>query len=427
MTELRELFEDATQAPPPSRLLADEVYAAGRRRLRRRRAALGGSALAVAVCAMAATVVVAGTGTGPGPSPEDGAATAAPRTSPGVLPGSGRIQMIQAADAGHIYLGLSTCTAGPCKTRVQLVGSADGGRTWTERGTPIHLAHFAALAPDVLLGYVLPAPPSSVPPKLMASRDGGRSWQAPETGPAVPALPSGSFAVCWPDPDADPGGVMPAGTTLCTLRAFDPESNRVSPLVTQPGQNLADQQPIAESAGRLWAPGFERGTGRSAVATSPDGGRTWTEHVFADAPACPVDGCLAPLVAVGPGQVTYAVLNGASERAVYRYTSGQGWQRRTGVQQVPYELSDTGSYVTPDGSHVLYQYVENRGASEFGEYEFWASRGAGADYRPVELDGLPERSGRVSRARDGWLYARGTDDVSYGSTDGWHWVPLNRR
>ncbi|MBE1487367.1 sialidase family protein [Plantactinospora soyae] len=427
MTGLRELFEEATQAPPPSRLLADEVYTAGRRRLGRRRAALGGGTLAVLVIAMTTAVVASVPETGPGPSPDERAAPAAPaapRTSPGVLPGSGRIQMIQAADAGHVYLALSTCAGGLCKTRMQVVGSEDGGRTWTERGAPIHLGFLMALAPDVLLGLVLPEPPgSATPPSLMTSRDGGRSWQAPETGPAVPALPSGSVAVCWPDPDVDPGRVVPAGTDPCTLRALDPESGRISPLASQPALNMVetDRQSIGMSAGRLWVPGFERGTGRSAVATSADGGRTWTEHVFVDEPTCPPDGCLLPQVAVGPGPVGYAVLSGAEARAVYRYTPEQGWQRRTGVQQVPYALSDTGSYVTPDGSHVIYQLAEN------GNYQFWASRGAGADYRPGNLTGLPEHSGRVFRASDGWLYLRGADDIGYGSTDGWRWMPLNRR
>ncbi|AVT37059.1 sialidase family protein [Plantactinospora sp. BB1] len=427
MTDLRELFEDAAQAPPPTRLLADEVFAAGRRRLRRRRTAMAGAALAVTACAVAAASVVALPGSGAGPAPvDDRVAGAAATGTPGVLPHPGRIQWMRAADSQHLYLALSTCSGGPCKTVWQLVGSDDGGRTWTERGAPAQFAEALVLGPDLLLVDRPPAPPGGGRWTLEASRDGGRSWQPTGTGPTVPAVAPGSFAVCRPDPDAEPDGTATPGSEPCRVHAFDPVTNRVSPLAEQPAQILVDRQVIAESNGRLWAPGFDRESARPAVATSTDGGRSWSSHTFAEMSACGAESCPLVQISVGPDGVDYAVVTDAQRRAVYRHTSAGGWQRRPGADQIPFEPADPGSFVTPDGSHVVYQATEGRGDS-ISTYRFWAARRGGEGYQQVELPGLPRMFSPVLRARDGWLYARGDGDVSYGSADGWTWVPLNRR
>ncbi|MEO3928975.1 hypothetical protein ABGB07_34720 [Micromonosporaceae bacterium B7E4] len=425
MTELRELFEDATQAPPPTRLLADEVYAAGRRRLRRRRTAMAGTAFAVTACAIATAALVAMPGSGPA-AVDDRAATAAAAGPPGTLPHPGRIQWMRAADSQHLYLALSTCSGGPCKTEWQLVGSDDGGRTWTERGAPGQYAEALVLGPDLLLVDRPPVPAGSGRWTLEASRDGGRSWQATGTGPAVPGMAPGSFAVCRPDPDAEPAGTSIPGSEQCRVHAFDPVTNRVRPLTEQPPQILVDRQVITESDGRLWAPGFDRESGRPAVATSADGGRNWSSHTFAEMSVCGADNCPRVQLAIGPDGVDYAVVTDVQRRAVYRHTTAEGWQRRPGADRVPYEPSDPGSFVTRDGSHVVYQASTDRDGPD-STYRFWAARRGGASYQQVELPGLPRMFGPVLRAPDGWLYARGDGDVSYGSADGWNWVPLNRR
>ncbi|GAA3754530.1 hypothetical protein GCM10022225_44140 [Plantactinospora mayteni] len=428
MTELRELFEDATEAPPPTRLLADQVYAAGRRRRRRRAAAMAGTAFAVTACAVATAAVVAMPGTGSGPAPvDDQVASAAPTGAPGVLPHPGRIQWMRAADSRHLYLALSTCSGGPCKTIWQLVGSDDGGRTWTERGTPAQYANALVLGPDLLLVDRTTEPLGGRPSTLVASRDGGRSWQATGTAPAVPAVAPGSFAVCRPDPETESGGTSIPGVEPCQVYAFDPVTNRVSPLTEQPAQILGDRQAIVESDGRLWAPGYDRESARPAIATSVDGGRSWSSHTFAEMAVCGAYECPQVQISIGPGGVDYAVVTDTRGRAVYRHTVAEGWQRRPGADQVPYEPSNPGSFVTPDGSHVVYQASTGPRGPGSGEYRFWAARRGGASYQQVELRGLPPMFSPVLRARDGWLYARGDGDVSYGSADGWTWVPLNRR
>ncbi|MDG4785175.1 hypothetical protein O7626_04370 [Micromonospora sp. WMMD1102] len=427
MTELRELFEDAAPAPPPTRLLADEVYAAGRRRLRRRRAAIAGTAFGVTAVVAATAALVAVPGTAPAP-PER---AAAPGTAgqPGRLPHQGTTQSIWAADPRHVYLGLSTCAqGGPCKTTWQLVGTDDGGRTWTERGNPGWFIGMQVFGPGLLLVDRPPESSGAGAWTLLASRDGGRSWRATGTGPAVPAVAPGSHAVCRPEAGTAGAGSSERipGTEPCRVYAFDPVANRISPLAVQPPSTLVDRQVIEQGDGRLRVSGYDRESSRPAIVTSTDGGRNWSSHTFTESSVCGADNCPMVQVATGPGGVDHAMLTDGRHRAVYRYTTVGGWQRRDAADSIPYEGADSGSFVTPDGSHVVYQASTGR-AGPTSTYRFWAARPGAPDYRPVELPGLPRIFSPVRRTPDGWLYARGDGDVSYGSTDGWHWVPLNVR
>jgi hypothetical protein len=353
--------------------------------------------------------------------------------SPGLLPHPGeRIQWAGAADAQHLYLAMSTlskCPAAPCaKTIWQLVGSDDGGRTWSDRGAPMNIANVAVLGTDRLMAAVLTGTPSPGMRKLHTSTDGGRSWHPTERAPAVAAVPTGSAAVCWPDRDAAPT----AETWGCALHALDPVSHRLARLTAQPPLALGDNLLVEESGGRFWVPGIDRATGRPAVAVSANAGRTWSAQVFADAPACPAEGCLWPTLAMGAGGTTYAVSTGERDRAVYRLSAGRspngGWQRISEADRVPYEWPGTGgeSFVAADGTHLLGQLVPPRGRDGAG-YRFWAARGGGT-YEPVELDGLPAAVYPIQRSADGWFYTHGgADDLLYGSSDGWHWSPVTRR
>ncbi|MEO3816313.1 hypothetical protein [Plantactinospora sp. B24E8] len=427
MTGIREMFEDAAEQPPPTRLLADEVYGAGRRRWRRRRAVLAGGGAAVATSlalVIAALVLPGGAGTPVAGDPSPGTTAAGDR---GVLPGDGIVQWVGAADVRHSYAALSTCSPErqPCRKTVwQLVGSDDGGRNWTVRGAPVDVAALAVVGPDVLIAETLnPATPGA--PTLMSSRDGGRSWQAPQAGPEVSTAPPGHPVLCRPVPGTDSQSSVAPALRSCGLYAFDPASNRLSPLANRPSLVLGNLLVVPGASGRLWAPGLDQATGRPAVAISGDGGRTWSSHVFTDGPACGTDGCVAPKVTPGPGTDGYAVISTFSEQAVHRYTAATGWRRATGVDALPLADSDLGSFVTADGSHVLYQGSGRDGSG--GGYRFWAARGGVSGYRPVELDGLPSLADPVGRTVDGLYYARDPATGIHGSTDGWHWFPLSRR
>ncbi|MFV2103375.1 sialidase family protein [Micromonospora sp. LOL_024] len=426
MTELRELLEEtANSAPPPSRLVADELYAAGRRRRRRR---------AVANCAaVVALVMTAGTGVASmmrqerSVSGETGVDQE--QSLLGVLPHRGElIQWASAADAHHLYVTMSThlsCSKEPCaKTIVQMVGSDDGGRTWSDRGGPINAVSFRVLGPGRLLAAILPDTPGVGARTLQVSTDGGRIWRKLVRASAVAGVPAGGTAVCWPESDKV--------AETCTVHALDAAPHRLAPLTSQPPFALDEDSSIAQTAGRLWASGVDPATGRPAVAVSRDAGRSWASEVFADAPACQRGGCPAPHLAVGDGPAVYAVIDGAGRLAVYRYVEsggqgGDGWQPVSGADELPADrlAGGTPSFVTSDGTHVLSEVVAQPGQGIDG-YRWWAARPDGV-YQPVELDGLPPTVKPIRRTPDGWFYTHSyTDGMLYGSADGWRWLPVAR-
>ncbi|SCG57775.1 hypothetical protein GA0070609_3354 [Micromonospora echinaurantiaca] len=421
MKELRELFEEAVDSAPPSRLVADEVYAAGRRRRRRR--TVTNCAFAVALVLAAGTVVASMVRQEPSVSGD--MRIYQKQSLPGVLPHPGeRINWARAADARHLYLMMSTqCPSKPCaKDLMQLVGSDDGGRTWSDRGGPMNVASFAVLGPGRLLAAVLPEPPDAGGSTLQVSTDGGRIWHKVLRASAVEGVSTGSTAVCWPESDKV--------TEPCTVHALDPVSHRIARLANQPPVTQGEGLSIAQSAGRLWASGVDPATGWPAVAMSRDAGRSWVTKVFADAPACPPEGCPAPSLATDVGPTGYAVIDGARRRAVYRYVenggqAGGGWHRVPGVDNVPADPDGSPSFVTSDGTHVLSEVLPQRGQNVDG-YRWWAARSDGV-YQPVELAGLPATVHSVRRTLDGWYYTHSyTDGVLYGSTDGWQWSPVAR-
>ncbi|MDO3705476.1 hypothetical protein Q3W71_27780 [Micromonospora sp. C28SCA-DRY-2] len=412
MTGLRELFEDAAGSParPSGLLTANEVYDAGRRRHRRRRAAttVAGAAALTLVTVAAVNLLAPVPPSVDGP-PLDGPAT--PTGNPDPATGS-RIRWAGAADRDHLYLALSHCADEPCrKQTVAVVRSSDGGRTWSDRGAPIAPDALTVVGPDTLI-TTAPDARSAAGTALLASLDGGRTWAAaPSTGTAE-AVPDGGVAICWSARADQP----------CVLHAVDPTTGGVGRLAAQPPLNRrTDELRIEESAGRLRIAGTDPTTRKPAVSTSTDAGRTWSTHVFTDAPACPEQRCEPPMLAVTGTATAYAVVSVDGLRTVYR-ADGTRWQRLT-TAGLPDGLAGTGSFVTADGTHVLTQLLNGRDGDV---RRYWAARDGDA-YRAVELDGLPKSAEAVRRAPDGWFYAPDADGTLYGSTDGWRWSPVTHR
>ncbi|GAA4446035.1 sialidase family protein [Phytohabitans houttuyneae] len=406
MNDLRELFDEAVGTPPPSHLSAGEVYAAGRRRHRLR------TASATAATVLAAVLVVGGGLLLPGrlsqslPPADDPPTAATPAREP--------IQWAGAWDADHLYLTHLACPDHSCpKTTVRVRGSGDGGRTWTDRGEPVDAYGFAVAGPDTLVA-IRPSGATGGR-RLAVSTDGGRGWRVVRDAPAVDAVPAGGAVACWAD----------AGEP-CTLWALDPDGGTRAPLRHQPallasGDDLLPQR----SGGRIWVRGLDPATGRPAVAVSGDGGRTWSAHTFADAPACHSEGCRQPELATG-GPHAYALAVGASARAVYRYADGDGWARVTGVDRVPTERLDTHapSFVAGDGTHVLCETASLPDGRD--GCRFWAARGG--TYATVALTGLPATVYPIRRTAGGWFYTYSyTDRRLFGSPDGWTWSAISAR
>ena len=379
MTDIRELLEGAVGEPPPSRLTAGPLYAAGRRRHRIR------TVTTAALAALVAGVLAIGGGLLlPGGSdrslPPGGDPT--PSATPPAVP----INWTGAADAGHLYLARMACPDLACpKTVVQLRGSSDGGRTWSDRGTPINWAGLAVVGPETLLASVSTG--QSGTRTLSASTDGGRTWREVREGLTVDAVPSGSVAACWA------GSGEP-----CALWAVDPVAGRMSPLRRQPDL-AADPNGLLppRADGRIWVRGTDPATGRPAVAASADEGATWSVRVFGDAPATPAE------LAISGSQV-YAVAGDA----VYRHGADNSWDRVSTV-----EPARTHAFVTADGTLVLCAVVPQPDGRDGCRFS-------------ATLEGLPATVYHIRRAADGWLYTHGYTDLRlFGSADGWTWSAIS--
>lgn len=474
MTGLGDLFEEAMGTPPPSRLRAEEVYAAGRRRHRRRMAA-GASALAVAVATAGVVGVSALTAAEPGGG-EDGPLTAVGATSAASGGDTGRldprkiIQWSGAADRDHLYLSYFACPGGDClksKTTIQLVGSDDGGQTWTERGGAIDVLHLTVLGPDTLLATSRTDAPNQPgqaagpsgaqagtgnrdePYTLHVSTDGGRTWSAVLRPPPVDQVPPGGAIICWS---------LRESNGSCSPYVFDPANRTFAPLAAQPlvlwgqiGDLLARLPEAASARTPLWLAGTDLVTGRPTTAVSTDHGRTWSLRELPGVPTCPSTGCEPPRLTSADGQTMYAVVHAKQQRKrlVYGNDGTAGWKRIPGADVVPYGVDElTGeSYVTADGRHVICEVVsitvgtareddgsmgesarptDGRRADAIHGCRFWSAPGGGGAYRPIELTGLPATVNRIQRTPSGWYYTHSYGEVGlYGSPDGRRWTALS--
>lgn len=475
MTGLGDMFEEAMGTPPPSRLRADEVYAAGRRR-RRRRMAASASALAVAVATAGVVGVSALTAADPG-GDGNGPLTAGTRP-PGSSGGTSTdrldprriIQWSGAADQDHLYLSYFACPGGDCvenKTTIQLVGSDDGGRTWTERGGAINVLNLAVLGPDTLLATSRTGAPNQPgradgsserqagsdnggePYTLHVSTDGGRTWSRVLRPQPAYRVPPGGAIICWS---------LREPSTSCSPYVFDPANRTFAPMAAQPlvlteqvGALLARLPNSPTARTPLWLAGTDLVTGLPTTAVSTDHGRTWSLRALPGLPACPSTGCEPPKLASADGRTMYAVVHASQQRQrlVYRGSDTAGWQRVRAADAVPYGVaaSTAGSYVTADGHHVICEVVSaavrtategdksvaesaqspnGRRTDALDRCRFWGAPGSGGAYRPIDLDGLPATVYPIRRTPSGWYYTHSYGESRlYGSPDGRRWTALS--
>jgi hypothetical protein len=409
VTGLRQMFDEVAGAPgapgPPSRLSAEQVYAAGRRRRTRNGVVKGLTAVIAVLAGVGVGGALAASGGGADSAPAD---KAVPRHTV-----SGPIRRVAAAGADHLYFTYAACpTPGEScpKIRERLFGSDDGGRTWQERDPAFDAHDLRVLGPQTLVAI-------GVRTAIKISTTGGRTWSdARRENTPVISLPAGGGVVCWAaDSDATP----------CTLHAIDPTSGLFAPLASRPP--LKPEVGFVDLvAGHLWVGGHHpTAAGRQGVAVSSDSGRTWQTRFLPDPPTCAPDPCPLPTLATsGDGATAYAVVryDGKRERRVYRITAGGLPERTGGAGQVPYSDAGDGSFVTADGTHVLAQNVSGE---RVDESRWWAA--TKSTYQPIDLDGLPATAHSVRRAADGLFYASSyaSDEGFYRSADGRHWSPVS--
>jgi hypothetical protein len=380
VTELHELFNELADGPaPPSSFDAEQTFRTGRRRRYRRRGALiAATALAAAVAAGMGAVASTDRPNTPTPA-ADASARSEPRpdaTSPDNI-----VQWAGAADARHLYLAYLHCTGTPCrKDAFDLVGSDDGGHTWTTRVEAIQVFDWHVVGAGALIGTDAHG--------LVASTDGGRTWSALSTG-SEPAgwVPQDGIVAC-----------RPAGERQsCQLSTVNLADRRVAPLAVQPPV-AADPAGVQDVGGRILVAGTDPATGTAALATSTDRGRGWTVEHFGGA----ADG--TPTVATAEDGPVYVSVG----QTVYR----DG--RRLDTTDLPGGRTPNWSFVAADGTDVI--------CVSGAACRFWAP-GPDGHYRPLVLDGLPAQVALIRRAPDGSYYTHGSgpDQGLYLSPDGLHW------
>jgi hypothetical protein len=401
VTDLRDLFEELTREPaPPTRSTAEATYAEGRRRWRRRRAVTAAAATVLAaVTAGGIALATAPTASGP----------ADPAAAPAGAVSGGMVVWTGAADARHLYVGYAACPDGSCpKWIVRLVGSDDGGRTWTERAGRVSLVGLDVLGPRVL---VQDGPAPSGP---SVSTDGGRTWRSVGFHEA-PRSPDGGMLLYCATTRHEAG---------CELTVLDPAAGTHALLARPPALALTVVGPVYGLGGAAWMAGTDGG--RPAVAVSRDDGRTWSTHTFPEPAGCADHLCEPLEVATVDGRTVFVVITDSIDRrrVVYRSVADGAWQRLAGADQVPYDgVGGPGSFVLADGTHVLQQTLSDRPSRD--RVRFWALDGD--TYRPIELDGLPDMVYPIRRTADGWYYTHTYGETRgqvYGSADGRHWTPI---
>jgi hypothetical protein len=316
-------------------------------------AAAGAAAIAVV---LVLTISMVGT---PRTESEQPAGTA----SAGTTTGSFVVHRVGGHDRDHMWMWGEVSSGGG----FVMASTSNGGRTWTKHHEPVPLTSETAVdnaglffgvtgANGVSAFYRSPRQPRTKVPlgvhdsgdvrgfEQMLLRYTTDSWRTHHDIPLSQtpvARASDNALVDCVKLDRD-------NPYYCSVTVFDPAAAVNARLAEQPPlkANLAQRGPN----GVIWAVGYDPGSARPAAASSADGGRTWSKHVFADHP--PLSSA-SPLVNGGMqfgrnGSVLLQMITtDANVIHVNRFVNDT-WQRladfnpRLGVS----------TWLTDDGTHV---------------------------------------------------------------------------
>lgn len=241
-------------------IAAPPLAAVGRRAVRRRRARTG-AAGATLLAVLAAPLLLADGGyrepVAARPAvpkvTAEGLSVIASAQAPVDLPGMVSTAAFTGPEHGYV---LTSCADGDGSCRPSMVGTEDGGTTWTDAGLP------ANLAPQEVLAF--PAGAVAVRSgSTVLVREDGSAWRQ------LPGGPPGPVAA------AAPGQLLRLDSGDCTgrLEVWDPARGLLGPLQRQPDLSVCWAAGTALADGSWWV-GGRRGD-QPMVAVSSDAGRTW--------------------------------------------------------------------------------------------------------------------------------------------------------
>ena len=385
------------------------------RRAHRRRVRRWVTSSVAAVVALQLAGALAWAGALPGRSPAKVAASPSPSAS--AYP-AGPVWWADAADQDHLYALLYSCQTCP----MRLVGSDDGGRTWSTRhegwtggvGVPQVIGPrtlFTSGAPESYDHSTLePALPAAI------STDGGRTWVPLSTSSTPTAhVPAGGWLDCSHFESVYQQSIEIPGK-LCHLTVVDPKARTIRPLVPPAGITPYGAAAVPVEHG-LWVAGLD-GDGWLNVSVSHDGGLTWTTHRFGELPRLARDKIAnvagySAAISTFDGQTAYAVIGFGSATHGYQTTDGgRTWTPVGAGAGLPHPSRMDGPAITlPDGTFVLQRQVN-------GKFQPLVSIAEADRLRPDDLRDwpptlvFPDRNGWYT-AVDGWTF--------YRSQDGVHW------
>jgi photosystem II stability/assembly factor-like uncharacterized protein len=336
-------------------------------------------------------------------SPRSGAALAEARPSgdavAGIEPGEGNEALfVQFVDRDHGFALTSTCPGEKQPCSYGLAVTIDGGRTYQHREVPL-----AKVPP--LEGYS--ADLHAVTAQTVVIEDRGKWWASTDAGRTWRSAPNSVTRSV---------AVIPAAGRLHThcadtncdkrqLTVIDPETGVRSRMPNVPLESVhgSSESTIAPD-GTRWLSGIARG-GAPALATTRDGGRTWSVSRFPE----PEKLLSGPRLLVGPGKQRYAVFtvqrNDAKNGFGPMYAStdaGRTWSRIRDGREQP--ASILGAIIQPEGQVLIGTERDGPMISADGGRTFTAPRAMPAVSSFVERSGMTTAmtsAGTYWTSRDG--------------------------